>query len=352
MSITIITVNYHTESFLPALLESLTEQITIEAWIIVDNSGTFENSLSAAFPIRIISQKNNPGYAKAVNLAVRYVNTRWALLVNPDALLLPGMVQLLREAAVQFSAPVSGPRFFWDNACRFRMPPALGDHPWLATALIGASQHFTEAYTLDHYWQLRHDHFWRQTTPFYEPFLSGACLLLDLQWFENNSEPVFDDRFFLYYEDTDLCMRLLQHQIQPLCVPEAQMVHYYNQSPAPASKKQQLMAQARAQFYKKHFGTVPAQSSISTAKPAPEPALLGEFQHSPEFTIGKESNGPLYFEISHNPWFIPFIQTQTLGNTPIILPDEVWQQLEPGRYYTRLRHPTLGTQKTWQWNKI
>ncbi len=350
MSTTVITVNYHTESFLSALLESLRQQPAIAEWMIVDNSGTSKNSFTAPFPVRVIDQKNNPGYAKAVNLAVQHTRTRWALLVNPDARLLPNMIQRLQEASEQFSAPVCGPRFFWDDACQFRMPPAPGDHPWLSTALSHASQHFVEAYTLDYYWQLRHDHFWHQTEPFPEPFLSGACLLLDLQWFQKKSEPVFDDRFFLYFEDTDLCVRLLQHHTQPLCVPGAQMIHYYNQSPAPAAEKLKLMAKAREQFYKKHFGTVPEQSSLSLTEPALQPIFLGEFQQPPEFSADLGNQGPFYFEISLNRWFLPFIQSRMQDST-LTLPKEVWQRLAPGHYHTRIRHPTLGVLKAWQWTK-
>lgn len=353
MSTTIITVNYHTESWLPGLLASLLEQTSVAEWIIVDNSGELKADLQGPFPIRVIPNVGNPGYAQAVNLAVGQAQSRWVLLLNPDAKLLPNALVNLRLAAQEYQSPVCGPRFFWDDGCNFRMPPAPGDHPWLANALDLAGQHWLEAQMIDHFWQLRHEHFWNQTEPFYEPFLSGACLLCDLEWFIEAQEPLLDSRFFLYYEDTDLCLRLCKQGKQPLCVPSAQVIHYFNQSPEPGTPKEQLMAESRRLYYQKHFGALTPASKLEANEPATDPIWLGEYEESPVFEYDlstQDQDGPLFLEFALNPFYLPFIQS-TAEKGFNALSQEIWRGLAPGRYFTRIRHPRLGIFANWEWTK-
>ncbi|XSG84287.1 MAG: glycosyltransferase family 2 protein [Methylohalobius sp. ZOD2] len=349
---TAISVNYHTESLLAGLHASLSWQDTVAELIVVDNSGTVSRSVPTTRshpPIRMLSPGENLGYAAAVNRALEHTRTRWVLLLNPDARLCPNALERLRETAAGTRTPLCGPRFYWDDPRHFRMPPAPGDHPSLATAFEAAGHQRIESTLLDHTWQIRHQHFWRQTQAFPEPFLSGACLLLDLDWFEKTGEPVFDERFFLYYEDTDLCLRLLQRGIFPRVAPAAEAIHYFDQSPDPSTGKAELLARARRQYYRKHFRDLPPPLPLDS-DPSPAPPDLGERSDPPVFAVAA-SDSPVYLELALNPWFVPFIQTQVTG-TEYLLPAPVWRRLAPGRYFARTRDPAGEVSGRWSWAKV
>ncbi|SLM29960.1 hypothetical protein MTBBW1_2030050 [Desulfamplus magnetovallimortis] len=54
-----------------------------------------------------------------------------------------------------------------------------------------------------------------------------------------------------------------------------------------------------------------------------------------------------------NPFFIPFVQLPLLNqkDLPVILPEEVWNNLVPGEYFSRFRSPLKGAHKIWKWKK-
>ncbi|BCX87976.1 N-acetylglucosaminyl-diphospho-decaprenol L-rhamnosyltransferase [Methylomarinovum tepidoasis] len=341
--------NYYTDQLLPGLINSLSSQSGTTECIIVDNSRSIHpDSLpNSPLSIRIIKSKNI-GYGRAINIALEQSRTKWVLLINPDARLLPGCLENMANATKLLDTPLLGPRFYWDDNCDFRMPPALGDHPSLYASCCMAQQNKLEASLLDSEWQIHHDYFWKQTSPFQEPFLSGACMLVNTDWFQKANEPVFDEDYFLYYEDTDLCLRIMKHDMMPIVVPSAGAVHYFNQAPDSEEKKQDLMEKSRITYYKKHFGSIPRLPKINwlPAKPIPDLDIAGT---PPEFPCNFPLN-PLTLELAMNPWFVPFIQTD-ISPPGLRLPNEVWKRLAPGPYFARIRHPQLGTLKKWRFVK-
>jgi len=347
----VITVNFHTDHLLAGLHASLKMQNQASELIIIDNSSTLSQNFlepTADHPIRIVSPGTNVGYAAAVNLALDLVRCRWVLLLNPDARLCPNALYQLHRAAVTTRTPLCGPRFYWDDQKRFRMPPAPGDHPSLAVAFDSAPINRIEASLLDHTWQIRHHHFWQQVRPFPEPFLSGACLLLDLDWFKERGEAVFDEDFFLYYEDTDLCLRLIRQGVFPQVVPGAEAIHYFDQSPSPSTQKNELLRQSRVLFYHKHFNKLPPPLPLEQ-EPLPHFPDLEASGMPPTFPVDPPVKSAC-LELALNPWFVPFIQTPITA-PGLTLPQPIWQRLAPGHYFTRVREPMGGVISRWTWTK-
>jgi GT2 family glycosyltransferase len=354
MSVSAITVNYFSEEYLPMLEASLKRQNDISEIIAVDNgsashlSGFLTESL-------IIEAEENSGFAKAVNRAIASAKNQWVLLVNPDVTLHDGCLSNLLKAAIENDTPLVGPRFFLDEACQFRLPPALGECAWLSCAQSLAQQSNLDQTQLSFYWEIRHDRFWNANTPFFEPFLSGSCLLIDKQRLCREGK-LFDERFFLYYEDTDLAILAQQLGYRPLCVPAATAVHYFDQSPDPSISKVQLMLQARDQFnnkyYQKHADCTHEFSPIKSNWVRHTEIDLGTINEAPTFEriSGRAGAQNCYLEISLIPWFVPFAQTNFISET-LTIPDPVWQRLRPGHYFARQRSDTFGVLKSWHWNK-
>lgn len=376
MSIGVIIVNYFTEDLLRPLVQQVVRFPLVRQLVIFDNGSAtplfFEDS-----KVRVIGTGCNLGFAAAVNRAFAVLSTDYVLLLNPDLRLDIACVARLLEASRRYHCPIVGPRFFWDDERRFRLPPATGELRWLG---LGAG----DPSSLDgrmraHYWAIHHDHYWAQEAPFRQPFLSGACLLLAGDWLRARGR-VFDERYFMYYEDTDLCIEAQVEGWVPLCVPGAEAVHYWDQSPEPAGGKGELMAEASRALRRKYG--LPERDSLSELPllpqvPAPMPLDLGDLATPPRFILPPYQQGTR-FEMAVGPGFVPFAQalvdpgglrTTSTGSKmrklarsarlwwsaieegDLTLPAPLWSRLRPGCYYARTRQADGAIGSQWQWRR-
>ena len=350
--ITAIIVNYHTASLLPVLIKGLLEDSLVGQIILVDNSED-EPALSllpCSPRLRIIINEENRGFGPAVNQALEYAEGDWILIVNPDVRLEDGCLDHLVNAARTCDTPLVGPRFYGDDRRIFRLSPATGSCLWFDLANMNAGKYALDAELLIFYWTIRHERFWAEKEPFFEPFLSGACLLVNTQWIMSNGGKLFDDNFFLYFEDTDLCARAVLDGVRPLCVPRAEAIHYYDQSPSPSEPKSQLMARAHSIFIKKHYGELPPLHAHS-GDFFPRIVDLGTAVTPPTFEVEKQvvRENPV-FEMGVNPWLVPFAQASVEDNF-FEFPADAWDRLASGVYYGRFRDPLYGIVRLWRWSK-
>ncbi len=353
MTVSAVIVNYKTGSMVEQLCDHLFEQSDISAIVVVDNSGEVEKDLieSRFSAVKVINAGDNLGFGKGVNLGLQQVTTEWALLINPDVHLGKNCLSRLLAAAQRFGAGLVGPRFYWDEAHLFLLPPATGDFLGMGLAMKAASFFELDVRLVKFYWQIRHERFWAASKPFMEPFLSGACLLVHMPWVQKKGGLLFDERFFLYYEDTDLCAMAVLDNDYPLCVPGADAIHYYNQSPAPMQYKAVAIERSAQQYLEKYycgkycvnFNTTPLNLDIPD---------LGEINGPPVFEL--EADGPggefFFFEIAMNQLFVPFVQCHATKGC-FYFPKAIWEKLAPGKYYSRTRNPYTNQEKVWQWNK-
>lgn len=382
MSVSAVIVNYYTATYLPDLLMELSVLDEMERLFVVDNSKELSHeqlcrtlSLEKQHTVDLISPEKNVGFGAGVNLAAKKAETDYLLIINPDVRLFPGCLGHLLDAARRYGALLTGPRFYWDAARRFRLPPSQGTSAWMDFGLAAAPTNRLEHAHLDFYWQIRHERFWRATTPFPELYLSGACLLVDRAWAMAGGSDLFDERFFLYFEDNDLSLRAAFDGALPLCVPAAEALHHYDQSPSPeTTSKGELMGRSHTLFAKKFYGGL-ALPVMASSWDGPECHDLGVLTAPPvlnfEGTVEDASSfckqntlpsckaafqkrssnePPLYFEMGVTPLFVPFAQTEM---HPLdILPEEIWDKMADGVYYGRIRDAVRGTLMCWRWEKV
>jgi len=350
--ISAITVNYHTESYLRELLRLLGRESLIEEIIVVNNSPEplhFEPKDNIDKRIRLISNLENLGLAKAVNQAAEIAVCPDLLLINPDVMPLEDSIAILYKTAKKWSAPIAGPRFFWDDGKIFRLPPAEGASLFWQSALAAAQVNPVDERLVSFYWQIRFDRFWQARDPIYEPFLGGACLLVNAQVLSRKN--LFDERFFLYYEETDLCYEAIKNDLRVLCVPQAEMIHYWGMSPAPSKSKPDLRAASAKIFIEKHYPGVPIPAFSKKMRTGHEIKELKHLEPPIRFSIPSVPDTALYLEVGANPYFIPFAQANVSANDTFVLPEEIWLGMEPREYYVRIRGDLSGTIRTWKFNK-
>ena len=376
MSIGVIIVNYFTEDLLRPLVEQVMRSPLVRQLVIFDNGSAASLSFSDS-KVRVLGTGCNLGFAAAVNRAFAALATDYVLLLNPDLRLDNACVARLLQASRRYHCPIVGPRLFWDDERHFRLPPATGELRWLGLGADNPSS--LEGRLRAHYWAIHHDHYWAQDTPFRQPFLSGACLLLASDWVRARGR-VFDERYFMYYEDTDLCIEAQVEGWVPLCVPGAEAVHYWDQSPEPLGGKAGMMADASRALRLKYG--LPARDPWSECPllpqvPGPMPLDLGDLAMPPHFILPPWREGTR-FEMAIGPGFVPFAQAlvcpgglQTSGfgalgrkltrsarlwwsggeEIGLTLPATIWSRLRPGCYYARTRQADGSLDRHWQWRR-
>lgn len=200
IGITAIIVNHDGEDHLGRCLESL-EGSGAEI-LLVDNASS-DGSLSLVrerYPdVVALPQERNLGFATANNLAAEKASGEALLLINSDAWLEPGALALLaKRLGDRPSVGLVAPRLLYpDGRFQFSWSPARGV---LGEALQMARNPFEE-----HGWA--HGPLARAVARLAgRRWYTAACVLVRSDaW---RSVGGFDDSFFMYFEDVDLCVRL------------------------------------------------------------------------------------------------------------------------------------------------
>ncbi len=237
-SATAILVTYNSMEVIGNALQALRAEKQIRDIYVVDNcskDGT-QAHIRTDFPgIKLIGNAKNEGFGRGNNAALQKVETAYALLVNPDAVLQPGALSLLLAAAERYP----------DAAI---LAPALLDEN-------GEAHHSFKRNVFER--EANDDEYIAPEGELCAGFLSGAVMLLNMSLIKRIG--FFDPNIFLYYEDDDLCLRARQAGYGLVYVPQAQAVHLMGRSsgeskPEAEYFKQKHMIWSRLYIEKKYHG--------------------------------------------------------------------------------------------------
>jgi N-acetylglucosaminyl-diphospho-decaprenol L-rhamnosyltransferase len=215
-----VVVNFNAGEHLTACIRSLRAE-GIERIVVVDNAsrdGSLEAARRADPEIDVMQMGANLGFGAAVNRGAARL-TGDLLVMNPDAVLEPGAVKAL-EAVLAESPDVGivGPRIENPDGTLYpsaRTFPAMGDAMGHAfVGLVAPGNRFTRRYRMldwDHAVAARVD------------WVSGAAFLARRTCFDALGG--FDEAYFMYMEDVDLCWRAHRAGWAVAYEPAAQVVH-------------------------------------------------------------------------------------------------------------------------------
>lgn len=190
----------------------------------------------------------NLGFAAGCNRAWRATQAPHVLLLNPDARITGAALSDLWKTLRQHpEAAAASPRTDWDEAGGFVLPRPEPQGPWAwacrsLQAAWGAATWASAAVR-----RTRREMSARQ--PFVVPCLAGAVLLLERAAVEQ-AGGLFDERYFMFFEDADLSLRLRRQGRRLLLDPSVRAVHAWRH----AAHKGPLMEQSRAAFLERHHG--------------------------------------------------------------------------------------------------
>jgi GT2 family glycosyltransferase len=226
--VTAIVVNFNAGDDLREALASIARELAGRGWegFVVDNAsqdGSAAIAQEFAPAVTLVSNTANIGFGRAVNQALAQARAPFVLIMNPDCRLEPGAMPALEgEMSRQPQCAIAGPRILDPDGSV--QGSARGD-PDMFTGFFGRS---TALRRLLPWLPAARRNVLDVTVPAGAPSLavdwvSGACVLARREALL--AEHGFDERYFLYWEDADLCRRLRTRGYEVRYVPGATAVH-------------------------------------------------------------------------------------------------------------------------------
>ena len=226
-SIGAVVVNHDAGEELLACVTSLRSE-GVEEVVVVDNVSTDGSAdrLAELDPdVRLVRTGRNLGYGAGVNRGLAEGRAALVVVCNPDVVVHSGALAVLADGLAATDAAVAGPCILETDGTRY--PSARRFPSWLDAAghaLLGVvrpNNPFTGRYRMADL---------DSTRPSAVDWVSGACFLARRSVLEEVGG--FDERYFMYLEDTDLCWRVAAAGYRVLYVPGATVSHLRGHSTA------------------------------------------------------------------------------------------------------------------------
>lgn len=249
MDLSIIIVSWNTRDILAQCLRSVFESETARQYevLVVDN-GSLDGSVEMireSYPqICLFSNKDNVGFARANNQAIAYSSGEYVMLLNPDTVVDNKVIEVLSEFLDDNpDVGAVGPRLL--NPDRTLQPSAY-PKPTLA-------REFWRMFHLDriHYFAEYPMQDWQVTVSRDVDALMGACFLVRQKVLDQVG--FFDESFYIYSEEIDLCTRIRDFGWRITWVPTVSVEHLGGQSTQQIQQEMFLrLYQGKIQYFRKH----------------------------------------------------------------------------------------------------
>ncbi|MGA2298516.1 MAG: glycosyltransferase family 2 protein, partial [FCB group bacterium] len=231
MEVSIVIVNYNVKDLLLQCLRSL-QQVSgeLRTEVIVVDNHSLDGSvafLKPLFPaVNFIELKDNLGFSKANNIGIRQATGKYVLILNPDTILEEDTLSVMynymeSHPEVGLSGcKVLNPDGTFQLACRRGFPT-----PWASFCkLFGLQKLFPKSKLFARYNQT----FRSVDETYYIEAVMGAFMFIRKEILDKISG--FDEDFFLYGEDIDICWRIIREGWKNAYVHTTSIIHYKGES--------------------------------------------------------------------------------------------------------------------------
>ena len=230
-NLSVIIVNYKSEHVIHRCINSIDEEIEI---IVVDNTNDmqFKKNIEDKYKnVKCILSDKNIGMGAGNNLGIKNINNDFALILNPDVTLEKDSIDEIIIASNYIDsfgiiAPIS----------------SKSDYP---------------NYILDK----KSNHKFNSINPFKVKSVDGYVMLLNLKRLKKIEDfSFFDENFFLYLENDDLCEELNKNKENIYIAPKSKINHLGGEAVDPKYKNEIELSRnwhwmwSKFYFNKKHFG--------------------------------------------------------------------------------------------------
>ena len=251
MKLTIQIVNFRSRHYLEKCLFSIAENLPAilrtEVIIVNNDEQPLDRAIAdigGGFAVQILETGENIGFGRAHNAGFGRSQGDVVLFLNPDTRVLPGALQALLDVFEDQRIGIAGPLLV-DSGGKIQ-PDCFGN---IRTPLSTVGKKI----------------FGRGAQPagadgeiFETGWISGGAMLVRRDIFEKMGG--FDENFFMYFEDVDLCLRVKKRGMLVAVNPKARIFHESGKSFSSEREKKAHYYTSQDHYMRKHFG--PAAASL------------------------------------------------------------------------------------------
>jgi GT2 family glycosyltransferase len=230
VDLSVVILNWNARDYLVAALRSILDQEwrhNIEV-IVVDNDSHIDDSAAMVrrdFPeVLLIANPKNIGFAAGNNVGLKAARGRYVLFLNPDTLVHDGAFDILLDwMEAHPRAGAVGPKMTYPNGdlqASCRAFPSFGAGLFRNTIFgkLWPNNPWSRGYLMN---DVSHDE------PRQADWLSGSAILVRRAALDEITEKsgAWDEDYFMYCEDVDLCYRLKEKNWERWYLPSAHVTH-------------------------------------------------------------------------------------------------------------------------------
>ena len=245
MDLSIIIVSWNTKELLKKCLDSIyNNQADLSLEIIVADNNSSDGTakmVEAHFPkVKLMANDKNLGFAAANNQALIIAHGQYVLFLNPDTEIInDGLKKSVEFMKQNQDCGALGPRLLFADKS---LQPSVRRWPtfWpIFLMLIKAPKIFKDLKAIDHYLARDFDYSKLQEVD----QIMGAYLMVPRTIFSKVG--FFDQRFFIWFEEVDFCLRIKRAGLKVIYNPQIEVIHHGG-----ASFAQEALVKKQWQFFK------------------------------------------------------------------------------------------------------
>lgn len=250
--VSIIIVSYNSRKFLKNCIDSIIKfppNLSENEFdvIVVDNNSTdgsgelIEKNYLKYNYIKLIRNDSNKGFSHANNIAIKESNSKYFLLLNSDTEVyenfIDGLIKFFEESHKKgINIGIAGPKIINSDgsmqlSCR-RFPSFLNAAFYTLLAGIKPDNIFSRKYKLVDV---------DRSMPFEVDWVSGSAMMIASKALKITG--IFDENYFMYVEDVDLCYRMWKKGFKVYYYPLVKILHHIGGS----TENNSILSQIRMQ---------------------------------------------------------------------------------------------------------
>ncbi len=250
LELSIIIVDYKSSDFTIDLIKNLHEKLYDLQYeiIVVDNNpiNKADEKIREAYKnfsnLKVLKAKKNLGFGAGNNLGAKEAKGEYLLLLNPDTKIVDNSIQKMLDFLSKHPEVGALSPLLYQKDQKTLQKHFYGDFQSLAFVTIKR---------------------WKGNVPkkiehnfFYVDMVSGAALMIRHLLFKKIDG--FDENFFMYIEDDDLCRRVAELGLKNAVITSAKIIHFEGQSSTSMEKKK-FYYKSQDYYWQKHYGLAMTQ---------------------------------------------------------------------------------------------
>ncbi len=259
ITVSIIIVHYHVAKELFACLQSIIDakpKVSYEI-IVVDNDEekTIKKDLKKRFPeITYIKSPSNIGFGAANNSGARIAKGKFLFFLNPDTLVVGHAIdELVDFIEKNKDVGIVAPLLLDQNKKPYPLQGTAMLTPFRAVICLSfINKYFPNNPIAKEYWLMD----WDKRESKEVDVVPGTAFMIRKDTFEKIHG--FDERFFLFFEENDVCLRVQKLRYKIYINPKAKVVHLWGSSTKKSKNIHKIFRMSRFLYFRKYFGVIKA----------------------------------------------------------------------------------------------